>query len=211
MVGAELHYVTGGFFIEGEYARRYLKTKVDNDDILNTTRTAALIHSYYRFEMPRRFVMSYIAPMVRWDLGNNMDYLNTANTVRETVDANRIAVGINFGFGKKLVNSEIRLNCEKYFLKGGPATSANKLLQDKFALEVVAAFLNTGDTLFSAATFQLTFERHGMRRAGRRQMQIWVSGMPSFDTPRLQLFFDVAFEKAVKAGWPLNAIARIAG
>lgn len=36
-----------------------------------------------------------------------------------------------------------------------------------------------------------------MRRAGRRQMQIWVSGMPSFDTPRLQLFFDVAFEKAV--------------
>ena len=43
MVGAELHYVTGGFFIEGEYARRYLKTKVDNDDILNTTMTAALI------------------------------------------------------------------------------------------------------------------------------------------------------------------------
>ena len=65
MVGAELHYVTGGFFIEGEYARRYLKTKVDNDDILNTTMTAALIHSYYRFEMPRRFVMSYIAPMVQ--------------------------------------------------------------------------------------------------------------------------------------------------
>lgn len=141
MVGAELHYVTGGFFIEGEYARRYLKTKVDNDDILNTTMTAALIHSYYRFEMPRRFVMSYIAPMVRWDLGNNMDYLNTANTVRETVDANRITVGINFGFGKKLVNSEIRLNYEKYFLKERPGDfSKNKLLQDKFTLEVVAAF-----------------------------------------------------------------------
>ena len=103
--------------------------------------TAALIHSYYRFEMPRRFVMSYIAPMVRWDLGNNMDYLNTANTVRETVDANRITVGINFGFGKSSSTRKYASITKKYFLKERPGDfSKNKLLQDKFTLEVVAAF-----------------------------------------------------------------------
>ncbi|MFQ9503234.1 MAG: hypothetical protein ACLR1G_03910 [Alistipes indistinctus] len=97
---------------------------MDNDDILNTTMTAALIHSYYRFEMPRRFVMSYIAPMVRWDLGNNMDYLNTANTVRETVDANRITVGINFGFGKSSSTRKYASITKNISSRSGPATSA---------------------------------------------------------------------------------------
>lgn len=140
MVGAELHYVRGGFFIEGEYARRYLQTTIEQDK-LNTVMTAALVHSYYRFEMPHRFVLNYIAPMLRWDIGNNMDYLNTLDSMRETVDANRITVGVNFGFGKKLIHSELRLNYEKYFIGNQPDDfPTNKLLHDKFTLEVVAAF-----------------------------------------------------------------------
>lgn len=140
MIGTELHYVNGGFFIEGEFARRYLQTRIE-DDKLNTVMTAALVHSYYRFEMPHRFVLNYIAPMLRWDIGNNMDYLNTLTSLRETVDANRITVGVNFGFGKKLIHSELRLNYEKYFVGNQPDDfPSNKLLHDKFTLEVVAAF-----------------------------------------------------------------------
>ena len=59
----------------------------------------------------------------------------------KVVLANRITVGLNVGFGKKLIRSEIRFNYEKYLPGRKPSDFArNKLLHDKFTIEVVAAF-----------------------------------------------------------------------
>ena len=78
---------------------------------------------------------------MRWDLGNGVDYLNSDTRRRELFDANRITAGINLGFSTKLVRSEVRLNYEKYLLKKRPSDFAvNKLLHDKFTLEIVASF-----------------------------------------------------------------------
>ena len=137
MFGCELRYVRGGFFIEGEYARRYLRDLSGRDNVL----TAALVHSYYKFILPERSFAHHIAPIVRWDMGNNVDYLNTVTGKREGFNANRITAGVNIGFGEKWIKSELRLNYEKYLLKERPSDfSKNKLLQDKFTLEVVATF-----------------------------------------------------------------------
>ena len=67
--------------------------------------------------------------------------LNSDTRRRELFDANRITAGINLGFSTKLVRSEVRLNYEKYLLKERPSDFAvNKLLHDKFTLEIVASF-----------------------------------------------------------------------
>lgn len=141
MVGCELRYVSGDFFVEGEYARRYLKNAEGKNQVL----TAALVHGYYKFRMQERSAVRYVSPIARWDMGNNVDYLNTVSRQREAFSANRITAGVNFGFGEKLtgrsIRSELRLNYEKYLLKKRPSDFAdNKLLQDKFTVEVVAVF-----------------------------------------------------------------------
>ena len=123
MVGGELRYTRGGLLLEGEYARRYLCMKG-----ATAMMATAQVQGYYRFQLPKSPMIDYIAPIARWDMGNNVDYLNVQNNLRETFSANRITVGVNFGFGSKWIQSEIRLNYEKYLLK------------DKFTLEVVASF-----------------------------------------------------------------------
>ena len=136
MAGLEMRYVKGPFFIEGEYARRYL----DMGDAREVM-TAALVHSYYEIRLPEKAFASYVAPIVRWDLGNNVDYLNTEVKQREAFDANRITLGVNVGFGEKLIRSEIRLNYEKYLFGKKPSDfSTNRSLHDKFTIEVVASF-----------------------------------------------------------------------
>lgn len=135
--GVELRYTRGYFFIEGEYARRYLEDYSGSVQVL----TASHIHSYYRFPMRPTSVLNHIAPIVRWDLGNGLDYLNILTKHSQTVNANRITAGVNFGFGKKFTRSEIRLNYEKYLMGRKPSDlPINKLFQDKFTVEVVAAF-----------------------------------------------------------------------
>ena len=136
MVGGELRYTRGGLLLEGEYARRYLCMKG-----ATAMMATALVQGYYRFQLPKCPMIDYIAPIARWGMGNNVDYLNVQNNLRETFSANRITVGVNFGFGSKWIQSEIRLNYEKYLLKEQPSDFwGNKLLHDKFTLEVVASF-----------------------------------------------------------------------
>ncbi len=136
MAGLELRYVRGGLFVEGEYARRILDMGAAREVM-----TAALVHGYYRFGLPERAFARYIAPIVRWDLGNNIDYLNTSTRQREAFDANRITVGANLGFGEKLIRSEVRLNYEKYLFGRKPSDFAsNRAFHDRLTLEVVASF-----------------------------------------------------------------------
>jgi len=136
MAGLELRYVRGGLFVEGEYARRFLDMGA-----VREVMTAALVHGYYRFGLPEKALVRYIAPIVRWDMGNNIDYLNTSTRQREAFDANRITVGANFGFGEKLIRSEVRLNYEKYLFGRKPADFAsNRAFHDRLTIEVVASF-----------------------------------------------------------------------
>lgn len=74
--------------------------------------TTALIHGYYKIDLPENSFADHLAPILRWDVGNDVDYLNTDARRREVFDANRITVGLNVGFGKKLIRSEIRFNYE---------------------------------------------------------------------------------------------------
>ena len=102
---------------------------------------AVLVHGYYKIDLPENSFADHLAPILRWDVGNDVDYLNTDARRREGFDANRITVGLNVGFGEKLIRSEIRFNYEKYLPSRKPSDFArNKLLHDKFTIEVVAAF-----------------------------------------------------------------------
>ncbi len=137
ILNVEARYTRGNFFVEGEYARRYLEKYEGGQEVL----IATYIHSYYRFPMKR--VVEYIAPLLRWDLADGVDYLNLDSRLHERFNANRITAGVNFGFGRKALRSEIRINYEKYlFAKGNKPSdlSVSKLLQDKFSLEAVIAF-----------------------------------------------------------------------
>ena len=136
MAGLELRYVRGGLFVEGEYARRILDMGAAREVM-----TAALVHAYYRFGLPEKALPQYIAPIVRWDLGNNDDHLNVTTRQREAFDANRLTVGANLGFGEKLIRSEVRFNYEKYLFGKKPSDFASeRAFHDRFTIEIVASF-----------------------------------------------------------------------
>ena len=136
MWGGELHYVGERFLIEAEVAQRILFDKAK--DII----TAAHIQGYYQFGLPKNSIAEHIAPIARWDTGHGIDFLNANTQMHDRFSANRMTIGVNFGLSPKLLKSELRLNYEKYFLGHHKPSdfAANKLLQDKFTIEVVASF-----------------------------------------------------------------------
>lgn len=136
MWGCELHYVGDRFLIEAEVAQRILFDK--EKDVI----TAAHIQGYYQFGLPRNGFAEHIAPIARWDTGHGVDFLNSQTKLHDRFNANRMTIGVNFGLSPKLLKSELRLNYEKYFLGHHKPSdfAANKLLQDKFTIEVVASF-----------------------------------------------------------------------
>ena len=136
MWGSELHYIGNRFLIEAEVAQRIL---FDTD---RNIITAAHIQGYYQFGLPKNGFAEHIAPIARWDIGHGVDFLNTVTNQHDRFNANRMTIGVNFGLSPKLLKSELRLNYEKYFLGHHKPSdfAANKLLQDKFTIEVVASF-----------------------------------------------------------------------
>lgn len=135
MWGGEVHYIAGDFRIEAEYAQRELKGYGRSNML-----TAGHVQGYYIFRMAERSRLSYIAPVGRWDIADNVDFINKDNGL-EKFTANRATIGINLGFSGSFIDSEIRLQFEKYFLDGKPSDySRNPLLQDKLSLEFIANF-----------------------------------------------------------------------
>ena len=135
MIGGEIRYASDRYVIEGEVAARKLLGEFSG------TMTAAHIQGYYKFPLPKNTFADYIAPIFRWDIGDNVDYLNTLSNKRATFTANRLTFGTNFGLGEFLARWEIRLNYEIYMLKARPSDFQNNhLLNDKFTLEVLAVF-----------------------------------------------------------------------
>lgn len=122
MLGGEIRYTNGTFFIESEYIKRRW------DDTLSVTRKddGFYIHSYYNFPQKGNLI-HLITPVFRYDkIGESV--------FRNNVDATRLTFGINFGFEPKQFYSEIRLNIEKYLKSHLPIHT------DKLTLEFIARF-----------------------------------------------------------------------
>jgi hypothetical protein len=122
MLGGEIRYTNGTFFIESEYIKRRWNDTLSvkrNDD-------GFFIHSYYNF--PTKVKMIHlITPVIRYDLIGE-------SVFRNKVDADRLTFGINLGFEPKQFYSEIRLNYEDYFKSSLPIHT------DKLTLEFIARF-----------------------------------------------------------------------
>ncbi len=135
MYGAELRYAGKDFLIESAFAERRLEQ--DGEQTL----TVAHVHGYYTFHMPKKSAVEYIAPHLRWDTGNGIEFINQESLNVDRYDSNRITVALNIGFAKKWIGSEIRLAYEEYIVGTSHTDSAiNPLLQDKYTIEFITSF-----------------------------------------------------------------------
>lgn len=122
MTGAEIRWSAGSLFIESEYIRR------NWTDTLSLRRhdDGIYIHSYYNLVTDNR-VFRLISPTARWDfIGESV--------MKRNISANRITLGVNFGFESEQFYSELRLNYENY-LKGSLPVHT-----DKFTIELIGRF-----------------------------------------------------------------------
>ncbi|MFR9534852.1 MAG: porin [Rikenellaceae bacterium] len=135
MYGAELRYAGQDYLIESAFAER----KLEQDG--TQTLTAAHVHGYYNFHIDKCAAIEYLAPHLRWDVGNGIEFVNQQSLAVDRFDANRITVALNIGFAKKWIGSEIRLAYEEYLVGSSHTDSAiNPLLQDKYTIEFIASF-----------------------------------------------------------------------
>lgn len=136
MWNAEVSYTGHNYWLEGAYAQR----RMDYDGL--QLLSSAYLQGYYRFRLAEKYEMDYIAPTFRWDYGDDIEFINKSYSNIDRFTANRVTLGVNFGFTTKLVGAELRVNFEKYFLKSNQTKQAkfNPLLQDKISIELVATF-----------------------------------------------------------------------
>ncbi len=122
LVGAELRYSSGSFFIESEYIRRNwtdtISDRIHDDGFY--------LHSYYNFKIDNR-IISLVTPVAR------IDFMGDSIFDSE-VDASRLTLGINFGFEQKQFYSEVRFNYENYFKSSLPIHT------DKLTIEFIGRF-----------------------------------------------------------------------
>ncbi|MFR9534917.1 MAG: hypothetical protein SNG49_08770 [Rikenellaceae bacterium] len=135
MYGAELRYAGSDYLLEAAFAER----KLEQDG--TQTLTAAHVHGYKVFNFNKESMVDYLAPHLRWDMGNGIEFENQFDGFIDRYDANRITVALNIGFAQKWIGSEIRLAYEEYIVGTSHTDSAiNPLLQDKFTIEFITSF-----------------------------------------------------------------------
>lgn len=122
MIGGELRYINGSYFIESEYIRRSWTDTLS----INQYDDGLYIHSYYNFMRESKLIYM-VSPVVRFDLIGNSVFTKVA-------DASRLTLGVNFGFEPRQFYSEIRLNYENYFRSSLPIHT------DKVTLEFIGRF-----------------------------------------------------------------------
>lgn len=133
MAGGELRYMKDRWIVEGEYASRWLGTPAGTDRC-----DLAAVHAIYSQPVAQWGPVKFIAPMVRWDYGHNITVLDQEALVH--LNAQRATGGITIGFAKKLLQCELRLNYEHYFLDGPAQLASNPVFHDKFIAEFFLAF-----------------------------------------------------------------------
>ncbi len=135
MYGAELRYAGKNYLLEAAFAER--KLQQDGEQYI----TAAHIHGYRSFELQKSCAIKYLAPHLRWDMGNGIEFINQQNLSVERYDANRITLALNIGFAQKWIGSEIRIAYEEYIVGTSHSdASINPLLQDKYTVEFITSF-----------------------------------------------------------------------
>ena len=135
MVGGELRYIKGRWIIEGEYARRWLWLPFETDKL-----DLAVAHAIYRQPMKNWGPVKFLAPMVRWDYGYNISLLDAQSDIMH-FNAQRLTGGLTIGFTEKLLQCELRLNYEHFFIKNKPAgLASNPTFQNKVIVEFFLAF-----------------------------------------------------------------------
>ncbi len=135
MFDGYLRYIKGDLFCEAEYAQRRINQAGDH------VMQAFYVHATYRIGVNDNPIFKYIAPHLRWDMGKNVEYYDNVTGDIFHYNAKRMTYAVNFGLSEKRIRSELRLAYEDYFLKEKPADfGVNKLLHDKFTIELVAAF-----------------------------------------------------------------------
>jgi len=120
--GYEARYATDVFLIESEFIHR---NWTDTSDV-RLSEEGIYLHTYYKFNITGKNLKN-ITPTARWDLMSK-------NIFESESFAERLTLGLNFGFEKKLFYSEIRLNYEKYFITDLPEHT------DKLVIEFLARF-----------------------------------------------------------------------
>ncbi|MFI3316952.1 MAG: porin [Rikenellaceae bacterium] len=137
MYGGELRYAGSNYLIEAAYAQRILEQELDGTQTI----TAAHVHGYRTFELPKNNAIEYLAPHLRWDMGSGIEFINQYDGMIDRYDANRITVALNIGFAKKWIGSEIRIAYEEYMVGTSHSdANINPLLQDKYTIEFIASF-----------------------------------------------------------------------
>ncbi len=144
MWGAEFRYIGSRLVVESEFAQRLLHTHIFSEQETHESQlmTAAVVSAIYRCPLPQSRFAEYLAPALRWDCGDNIQFANMSDgTLADSFSANRLTFGLNLGLAGEMLRAEIRLNFEHYFLDELPTDiSVNQLLHDKITLEFFAAF-----------------------------------------------------------------------
>lgn len=125
------------YVIEAEYAQR----RLNNGGV--RILSAAHVQGYYRFDFSKKFIgmFDYLTPLARWDLGDDIEFMNRVTGSVDRFSAQRATLGVNLGFVSRMVHSEVRLSGEKFFFDRKPSDyGINPLLQDKITIEIVATF-----------------------------------------------------------------------
>ncbi|MFR9524728.1 MAG: hypothetical protein SNI91_01025 [Rikenellaceae bacterium] len=135
MYGGELRYAGPNYLIEAACAER----KLQQDG--TQTITTAYLHGYRKFYLNDKWGIDHIAPHLRWDMGNGIEFENQFDGLIDRYDASRITVALNIGLAQKWIGAEVRLSYEEYMV-GTTHTDAaiNPLLQDKFTIEFITSF-----------------------------------------------------------------------
>ncbi len=136
MYGGELRYAGQNYLVEAAFAQRLLEQDGTK------TLTAAHIHGYRKFSLTSHSsIIDHIAPHLRWDMGNGIEFENQFDGLIDRYDANRITVALNIGLAKKWIGAEIRLSYEEYIVGTSHTDAAiNPLLQDKYTIEFITSF-----------------------------------------------------------------------
>lgn len=135
MWAVETRYAGERFHIAAEGGQRYLNEGGDKN-----VSTVGVIYGLYRFPINGCAMFKSIAPIARYDIGENLPFIASSGAL-ESANAQRITAGLTFGLSEKELKTEIRLNYEHYLLKDTPSDHAtNRLFHNKLVVEFFASF-----------------------------------------------------------------------
>ncbi|MFI3266360.1 MAG: porin [Rikenellaceae bacterium] len=135
---AEVRYVSNSLFVEANLQNQQLR---EDEDSLYQSMSTGLIQGYYTFKLKANKAFESIAPTLRYDFGNNVNYSNSSSSTVERVDVERITAQLNFNFNGAKIRSRFSIGYEKIIPEQVPSDIAdNTLFQDKFTVGMTVAF-----------------------------------------------------------------------